>query len=1571
MPDRAPDPAESTAAAAEPAPARTETPLWRNEPLRAERNRRRGLAVALGSIVLALGGLAYLLTWISPVPRPSLITVEAAPDLAPIPQRAGDRRAEERLAAFTRIAGRLDGSPDAALLGSAVAERSAEWAGQTLVLNLVARPWVGKVEGKVQVLIPEPGRAFQPGEVPVGIPLRAVVEAITGPPKLGGIAPPEQRPAPARVLVLLDLHPPLIGPGLPAVTADIGALVALEAARLLADHPNLAILAAVEPGQQPGTAPALGRSAFAYYVELGLRGAADASGDQRLTVAELASFVRDRVARWSLTCRGIPQTPRLYQRTSAADFAIVAVGRTIPAGATLPKAPPVYPQWLKEAWLSRDARLGTGDNRLAPRPLGQFEAAILQAEHAWIDGGEEKEIRPTLRDQLDRLGAKIAANRSIPHPRLRSLALERTFGATDDPALIQAVRDLVAQRTSPTPDAQPAEAAAADARTIAGFLAKQANPTDFALASAIIQVAASTSDLTAETVVWLDQVLAARQPEPLYTETYALRRLARQPRRPDGWRPERAGLRMNLTLQTEAVQSRLAAPDALLGLLTDADGLRHKAEALGELVGFADPAEADRLLVSALAAMESCLVRVNQVERARRVLDESARLAPAAIPLLGLDTDRDQTWLRTSQLAETLIGEELAGRLGPDADSLVDALAATLGPWRAPALHQRIAPLIDPANRLEPADWGTIAALLASPLPVAADRAALWKAQIDLDRRLTGAVLKLDERDGRAVAATAGSEPPPWTDAAILDGRSARHLNRVANAVARLEGPTPPPETASDQQKLIHQEREGRLLPAWATSRLLDDPATNPTRVRRLDEWRSLQRWLHARYQFESFDPIRSDFFAAAAQDYAGPDPPARRRLTFAVAEPDLRVNPKNPSQRLTFTLGQSGEPGQGGDSAQVNGTTPDPGSLSLTPRSVRDPVTQEARMVPLDSGWPVAVAPVGGECSLVLSLPAAAATVASLRAGQEIRGVLIRAFWEGRTYHFPVPVRVESAADRLRPFLTADPEPTARSVPEVSLRPPQGKTAYHLQVKNPANRVRTVHVRLSDRRGLIAEAPDPLTIPAGATAQVSFGAAVPDLEPGMVPIRPPLTVQVADADHPAEAVVLPVPVRLVRPTDLVQILSARYDPAVGGPGGKSRLEIRLRAVEPLAGPPCALELVLPAGRIPGLLGSGEGTFRGLLPRPGEELTLFAEDLRLDERADEAGVVYLSIDGVERALVFRARFARRGRPTSLILDGQPALRLQGDAVAPVSGAYPLTIAIDAPPEASQILLTLGRYAGSGRDDRFEEAQRIEIEGARTRFRLNPRGPMGALVFDATVLDPTVSLDVGGIRGQRLVRADLLDETGGVVASDQLALVIDDRAASEVRFDNSPRFGVKNGTITLRVVGRVPSSGVRAVNLFVGRPTSDGKRPDGVTPYPARPLDAGRTTWEGTVPLGDAKLGPLDLSAEFVAGNGLARFATTSLGVVETIPVDPGVVRGVVKEGPRPQPNLEVRALDEKKVEKAKATTDALGRFALQGLAPGKYQIVCVRLTPPRRGATPVEVVPGKVIEVEVPMFQNR
>ena len=87
-----------------------------------------------------------------------------------------------------------------------------------------------------------------------------------------------------------------------------------------------------------------------YYVEQGLGGNADRSGDGRITTRELAAYVRDRVGRWARQVRGLTQTPALHD---SEDFDLVLAPRPPVSPAALPKQAPPYPAWLAAAWRVR------------------------------------------------------------------------------------------------------------------------------------------------------------------------------------------------------------------------------------------------------------------------------------------------------------------------------------------------------------------------------------------------------------------------------------------------------------------------------------------------------------------------------------------------------------------------------------------------------------------------------------------------------------------------------------------------------------------------------------------------------------------------------------------------------------------------------------------------------------------------------------------------------------------------------------------------------------------------------------------------------------------------------------------------------------------------------------------------------------------------------------------------------------------------------------------------------------------------------------------------------------------
>ena len=160
--------------------------------------------------------------------------------------------------------------------------------------------------------------------------------------------------------------------------------------------------------------------------------------------------------------------------------------------------------------------------------------------------------------------------------------------------------------------------------------------------------------------------------------------------------------------------------------------------------------------------------------------------------------------------------------------------------------------------------------------------------------------------------------------------------------------------------------------------------------------------------------------------------------------------------------------------------------------------------------------------------------------------------------------------------------------------------------------------VQLLDRRGPIPGATASLTVPARDAARVAFGPPSATPEADAREFHGPLTIRLTDPGRPGVALDTEVAVGLRPATGVVRVVAARYDPPGTLPDGRSRLSFRLRALGPVADAPCPVELVLDAGRIPGLLSRGEGTFRGTLRAEGDEVTLFAEGGRA-RRAGRGG----------------------------------------------------------------------------------------------------------------------------------------------------------------------------------------------------------------------------------------------------------------------------------------------------------------------------------------------------------------
>ncbi|MEI7686109.1 MAG: hypothetical protein WCL32_13880 [Planctomycetota bacterium] len=268
-----------------------------------------------------------------------------------------------------------------------------------LVVQLCA---LGRVYDGQVVLFLGDSDPDQPGRA---MPLKRVLEHMKG-------------KTPGDRLLLLDLARPIADVRLGILANDLAAAVQaeLEAAEL-----PFFVLTSCSSGQMSHVSEELGASLFAYYLDIGLRGYADQSRDQRVTVLELAEFARKQVDRWVWANRGQRQEPRLFGK--AKDFPVVQLGGEPPS---MPEAPKEksYPAWLKAGWKERDNLYQSGAYRLAPWPFRQLEQALLRSEKRWRSGADEDDSRigPDLARTVANFKDAIMKANDSAAPRAFSLA---------------------------------------------------------------------------------------------------------------------------------------------------------------------------------------------------------------------------------------------------------------------------------------------------------------------------------------------------------------------------------------------------------------------------------------------------------------------------------------------------------------------------------------------------------------------------------------------------------------------------------------------------------------------------------------------------------------------------------------------------------------------------------------------------------------------------------------------------------------------------------------------------------------------------------------------------------------------------------------------------------------------------------------------------------------------------------------------------------------------------------------------------------------------------------------------
>ncbi len=222
-------------------------------------------------------------------------------------------------------------------------------------------------------------------------------------------------------LFLLDLRP--------VVDARLGAIndelfdALNEKLRRMNESGDLgfSVLVSGTAGSQTCWSGELRRSAFGWFLDRGLAGAADTWNDakkrnDRVAAPELTAYTRESTAAFAKHLGQPLQVPARYGK--AADFILLPVPAGGPSPAVKPEAADEYPPWLVAGWEERDRWRQRGDHVRLQRSYRQLESLLLRAELRWLGGYEPSRIEAELKNDLGEIDQfRLRHPDAAPPPR--------------------------------------------------------------------------------------------------------------------------------------------------------------------------------------------------------------------------------------------------------------------------------------------------------------------------------------------------------------------------------------------------------------------------------------------------------------------------------------------------------------------------------------------------------------------------------------------------------------------------------------------------------------------------------------------------------------------------------------------------------------------------------------------------------------------------------------------------------------------------------------------------------------------------------------------------------------------------------------------------------------------------------------------------------------------------------------------------------------------------------------------------------------------------------------------------
>ena len=515
------------------------------------------------------------------------------------------------------------------------------------------------------------------------------------------------------------------------------------------------------------------------------------------------------------------------------------------------------------------------------------------------------------------------------------------------------------------------------------------------------------------------------------------------------------------------------------------------------------------------------------------------------------------------------------------------------------------------------------------------------------------------------------------------------------------------------------------------------------------------------------------------------------------------------------------------------------------------------------------------------------------------------------------------------------------------------------------------------------------LNVKKGETAPVPFGQAPvkKDEKPADKPAEKPKPPTLAELAGPLEFVLLDRDKKDAPPLDVKSELSirraasylgAKLEFKAAGADGKPRLEVTVTANDDLS-PPCRVELVLRPDRTPSLdpKQPRKGTYAGYLAKKGAVLNLEAEDLKFKGSETHVNLIYLTVDGYERAFAYRAFFTPEGELAETLQEIKvPAMRLMAPAAADPSKKIPVGIEVDNAEDDDVAELALGRV----RDEKFkaenEELVRHFSGNREQVLLLSPKGPGGALLLKAQLRDWSAELDAKDIFGPRdlrlaLLRADKevniydtsIEGKGKEVPTvkeilrplllDGTPPVLGDLLTRKEMYKGQP--------LELGVTCSDPESEIKQVVFYLGLPDKDGNPPPNARKEIVESPDKDGVWVAKLLAPTDAK-GKVDVTITAWNKADLATVKSVTIELVDKPPPGAGtgakpVISGKVLEGKRPQPKVTVVLRD--------STTDALkdttvtndkGEYIFKDVPPGSYVVRAFHTGDATRGRAAVTVV---------------